>query len=135
MATREELRIAEQLIGFLNNCQRDLRSNAQSYLDEIARVPRRVATAQLGAIVNADGRAVALLMQRFTDFFADATRRTKAVNGIGFYGMTQAQVVADKNAIKATADAQAAAPVSTDAEITAAANATLAATAAMDLLF
>jgi len=135
MATREEISIAGQAIQVLTNCQRDLRANAQSYLNEIAAGHPRLNTQQLGAIVNADGAAISRLMVMMTNYFADPTRKTKVTNGLAFYGITFAQGAADHNAIKATADAQAAADVSTDAAITAAANATLASTPTIDLLF
>ncbi len=135
MATREEIAIAGQALQIITNAQRDLRRNAQAYLDEISAGHPRLTTAQLGAIVQADGAAIGRLMTMVTTYFADAAKRTKAVNGLVFYGITQAQIVADRNATKAAADAQVVAPVSTDAEIIAAANATLAATPTLDLLF
>jgi hypothetical protein len=134
MATREELVIADRAMAYLNNCQRDLRANAQNYLDEIALVPRRLSTAQLGAIVTADGQAISRLMVRLANFFSDPTRQTKVTNGLAFFGITLAQANADRLMIKNAADAQAAADVSTDAAITNAANATLAAIPAIDTL-
>lgn len=135
MATREEIAIAGQALQVITNAQRDLRRNAQAYLDEIAAGHPRLTTAQLGAICNADGAAISKLMVMITTYFADIGKRTKAVSGLGFYGLTQAMIVTDKNAVKAAADAQAVAAVTTDAEIITAANATLAAIPTLDLLF
>ena len=58
MATREEITIANDLIRYINNCQRDMVRNAGSYLAEIAGGHQRLTTAQLGQIVNADGAAI-----------------------------------------------------------------------------
>jgi hypothetical protein len=77
MATREEIGTADRAIIYLNNCQRDLRDNAQLYLDEIANAPRRRTTAQLGATVTADGQAISRLMVRLANFFSDPVRQTK----------------------------------------------------------
>ncbi|MGI8549040.1 MAG: hypothetical protein ACR2M1_17240 [Gemmatimonadaceae bacterium] len=135
MATREEIAIADQALAALTNCQRDLRRNAQSYLDEIAAGHPRLTTAQLAAIVNADGAAVSRLMVMIATYVSAGTRQTKLINGLAFYGLTLAQANTDRNALKSTADTQAAAALVTDADITAAANATLGSTTAVDLLF
>lgn len=134
MATREELVIADRTIIYLNNCQRDMTQNAQSYLDEIARVPRRLTTAQLGTIVHDDGTAISRLMVRLANFLSDPARQTKVTNGLAFFGITLAQANADRLMIKNAADAQAIADVSTDTAITVAANVTLAAIPAIDTL-
>ena len=68
------------------------------------------------------------------NFVTDPTRQTKATNGLAFYGITLATGNADRLMIKAAADAQAIADVSTDAAITIAANATLAAVPAIDTI-
>ncbi len=134
MATFEEINLANRVVVYLANCQRDLRANAQSYKDEIARVPRRLTTAQLGAIVHADGAAISALMTRLTNKIQNAGLQTKLGNGLAVYGITLAQANAAKTTIAAVADAQAVADVSTDAAITAASDATLAATPAIDVI-
>lgn len=135
MATREEVSIALQAVQILTSCQRDLRRNAQSYLDEITAGHPRLTTQQLGAIANADGAAVARLMTAMTQYFSDPTRVTKVTNGLGALGLTYAQAVADHNQILSVANAQATADVSTDALITQGANWVIANTPALDLLY
>jgi len=135
MATREEIAIAQQTLQILNNCQRDLRANAQSYLNEIASGHARLSTEQLGTIVNADGAAISRLMTTITDFASDAGRKTKLTNGLLGMGLSVDQVLSDSAALKTVADAQAAAAVGTDDAITTAANATLGSVAPVDLLF
>jgi hypothetical protein len=133
MATREELTIAQKILAYLNNCQRDMRANAQSYLNEIAAGHPRLATAQLGTIVHADGARISDLMVRMGNFLSVPVRQTKATNGLSFYGITAAEANADRLMLKNAADVQATADVSTDAGIQAAANATLAAVPVIDV--
>lgn len=134
MATREELVIATTSLAYLTACQRDLRANALAYKAEIASPTRTRTTAQLGAIVHADGAAISRLLQRMTDFFSDAGRRTKATNGLAFYGILFADAKADHDSLQAVADTQSVANVSTDTAIIAAADATLANVTAIDVL-
>lgn len=133
MATREELTIANRILLYLNNCQRDLRANAQAYLDEIAQGHPRLQTAQLGQVVQGDGAAIATLMTRMGNFLSVPARQTKATNGLAFFGVTAAAANADRLMIKNAAEAQAVADVSTDAAIQVAANATLTAIPAVDV--
>lgn len=134
MATREEIAIAQQTLQILNNCQRDLRANAQSYLNEIASGHARLTTEQLGVIVNADGAAVSRLMTMITDFAADSGRKAKLTDGLLGMGLAVDQVLGDTDSLKAAATAQAAAAVDTDDAITTAANATLGSVAPIDSL-
>jgi hypothetical protein len=145
MATREEIGGADRAILYLNNCQRDLRANAQSYLDEVAagyphfQQPQfkgdvRTPMQRQADIVTADGNAVSRLMVRLANFFSDPVRQANVANGLQVYGITVAQANQDRLMIKNAADAQAAADVSSDAAIIAAANATLAAVPAIDTL-
>lgn len=135
MATREEISIALQAVQILTNCQRDLRRNAQSYLDEIAAGHPRLTAQQLGAIAKADGAAISRLMTMMTTYFSDPTRTAKVTNGLTALGLTYAQAVADHGQIKTVADAMASATVTTDALITSGANWVLANTPALDLLY
>lgn len=132
MATREELTIALGIMRYLNNAQRDMRSNAQGYLAEIAAGHPRLSTAQLGVILRADGAAISVLMAKMGTFLSDPGRTVKATAGVGFFGMTSVEVNTDRLMIKAAADTQAIANVVNDAAITDAANATLAALPAID---
>lgn len=134
MATREEVVIANHILVYLNNAQRDLRRNAQAYLAEIAAGHPRASTNQLGQMVQADGAAISGLMTRMGNFLSVPARQTKASNGLAIFGITGAQANTDRLMIKDAADVQASANVSTDAAITNAANATLAAVPAIDLV-
>lgn len=133
MATFEEIHLAGRVIAYLSNCHRDLRVNAQAYKDEIARDPRRLDTAQLGAIVKGDAQNIARLMTVLTNKIVGSLQ-AKLGNGLQVYGMTLAQANAEKNLILNTANTQAAADVSTDQAITSAANATLASMPAFDFI-
>lgn len=134
MATREELTIAMRVLAYLNNCQRDMRLNAQSYLAEIAAGHPRLTTEQLGVVLKADGAQVSRLMVKLADFVAVGARQTKLQNGLTFFGITLGQANSDRLMIKDAADVQAAANVVNDAAITDAANATLAALPAIDTI-
>lgn len=133
MATFEEVQIAARVVSYLANCHRDLRLNAQSYLDEIARQPRRLNTLQLGGYVTGDAQNIARLMTLLTNKIT-GTLQTKLGNGLAVYGMTLGQANTEKNLILNTANTQAAADVSTDQAITSAANATLASMPAFDFI-
>jgi hypothetical protein len=133
MATREEVSIALRILAYLNNTQSDMRSNANAYLAEIAAGHPRLSTAQLGGIVRADGAAISSLMARMGTFLSVPARQTKATAGLLFFGIASADCNADRLTIKAAADAQAVADVSSDAAITTAANATLAAITPIDV--
>lgn len=134
MATREELTIANRILVYLNNCQRDMRTNAQSYLDEITGGHLHYTTAALGQIVRADGARISDLMTRMGNFLSAPARQTKATNGLAFYGITAAEANADRLMLRNAGDVQAAADVSTDVAIQAAANATLTAVPAIDVI-
>lgn len=133
MASFEEMQLAARVVTYLANCHRDLRQNAQAYKDEIARDPRRLDTAQLGALVKADAQNIARLMTVLTNKITGSLQ-TKLGNGLAVYGMTLAQANSEKNLILNTANTQAAADVSTDQAITNAANATLASMPAFDFI-
>lgn len=133
MATFEEIQIAGRVIAYLSNCHRDLRQNAQAYLDELARSPRRLTTAQLGAIVKGDAQNIARLMTVLTNKITGSLQ-TKLGNGLAVYGMTLGQANTEKNLILNTANTQASADVSTDQAITNAANATLSSMPAFDFI-
>jgi hypothetical protein len=132
VATREELTIALRILAYLNANQSDLRSNANSYLAEIATGHQKLSTTELGAKVRADALAISALMTRMGNFLSVPARQTKATNGLAFFGILAADANTDRLMIKSAADIQAAADVTTDVAITAAANATLAAVPAID---
>lgn len=134
MATREELLIAQDTLSWLNAVQRDLRKNATAYIAAIAANPRTILTPQLGAYVHGDANAMGAVLDRMNVFFQDATRKQKLVNGLTFYGITWATISSDWTVGRNACTAQAAADVSTDAAITNAANATLAAVPALDVM-
>lgn len=134
MATPEEVNLAHGVIRYLASCQRDLRANAQSYKDEIARSPRRLTTAQLGANVTTDAQNINRLLQRIADKAADANIRTKITNGLAAVSIAFATANNARATLKGAADAQASADVSTDQAISAAADATLAAVPAFDTI-
>lgn len=134
MATREELLIAQTTLGYLNNIQRDLRKCANGYLAAIAATPRAIPTDVLGSYVHGDASGMGAVLDRMNVFFQDATRKQKLVNGLTFYGITWATIANDWTVGRNACTAQAAADVSTDAAITAAANATLAAVPALDVM-
>jgi hypothetical protein len=134
MATREELLIAQTTLGYLNNIQRDLRKCAASYLAAIAATPRTLSTAQLGDYVHRDAAGMGAVLDRMNVFFSDATKKQKLVSGLAFYGITWATIASDWQVGRNACTAQANADVSTDAAITSAANATLAAVPALDVM-
>lgn len=130
----QEINLAHRVIQYLMNCQRDLRLNAASYLAEQQVNPRPRTAAALGAVVRADGVAVSAVLAHLATRIQQAGLQAKLSSGLAFFGLTLAEANQLRLTLKNAADAQAAAQVNTDAQIAAAANATLAAVPIIDVI-
>ena len=135
MPTIEDWQIGQQALTVLVSVHRDERRNAQAYLDEIAAGHPRLTTAQLGTLVTADAQRYQQLLNRLRNYFSDPTLKAKLLDGITAYGFVQTDLSTEWNLLMNAATTQAAADVSSDAAIQAAANATLTAVPAIDLVY
>lgn len=127
MATFEDLKLVTQTHRNLENLRRDMRSNAQWYLNGVA----------VGKPVNAIATTIrgntAEYLRRLNwalTAWNDLPTRAKIQSGLAAWSLQQSELTGAYTEMKNAADAEDAAPVSTAAEIQALATATLAAVTA-----
>jgi hypothetical protein len=134
MASIEELALAFDIIRYLKSCQRDLRREAQWCLDRIAASPRTHTTAQIAAVALGDAQNISRLLANVATAIQSAGAQTKANNGLTALSSTLAAANTARTVLKNAADTWAASDMSTDAAITAGANAVLASVPGIDFV-
>jgi hypothetical protein len=128
MTTREERLLTEQVLHFLNSCQRDLVDNARSYKAELESAQRRMTDEQQAAIAKADGENVRRLLDRVQALLDEPTTAAMVESGCGSLGVAFESIGADLAYLRAAGDAQATGVTKMDAATVAkVADATLAA--------
>lgn len=135
MATFEDIKLIFQAHGNLVGLRRDMRSNAERYLDAVA------AGEPVGAIALAMDSNTTEYLRRLkwaSDAWADLTVRTKLQSGLAALSIPQAELTGAYTQLKNAADAERAAQqagLTTAAQITASAEATLAAVPAISSIW